>query len=66
MVVVVVGVVVIAVVVKAYGHRHPQPSANDIPSVAMERCDMGYVLTCVFIIVELFCNVCTYILSSPK
>ena len=54
-VVVVVVVVLVAVVVKAYGHRHSQPPAKDLPFVAMERCDMGYALTCVFIIVELFC-----------
>ena len=52
---VVVVVVVIAVVVKVYGHRHPQPPAKDMSSVAMERFDVGYVLTCVFLIVELFC-----------
>ena len=38
-------VVVVAVVVKAYGHRYSQPPANeDLPSVYMDKPDVKYVL----------------------
>ena len=52
---VVVVVLVITLVVKAYGHRHHKCSATDMPTETMEKRDMGYALTCMLIIVKLFC-----------